>query len=332
MTVRTLNPVQSLLVRQVASVLSGSGPNAALLVLTYHRVLAAPDPMLTDEPDAEEFSRQLDLLGAHFNVLPLAEARDRLAAGTLPARAVCITFDDGYANNCEIAVPLLRQKGVPATVFVATGYLDGGRMFNDTVIESVRRSQAQLDLSPLGLGRYELKDWTARRQCVANILGQIKYLDPRERSHKAEQVAAAVGVDLPQDLMMTQAQVRRLADNGIEVGAHTVNHPILTRVSEEEARRELVESKARLEAITGRTVRFFAYPNGQPVRDYDSAHVRLARDAGFELAVATADGAVTRHSDAFQWPRISPWGGSVFRSALRMAVAFGARQQEKVAA
>ena len=93
------------------------------------------------------------LLAAHFTVLPLSEAVERLARGALPARAVCVTFDDGYADNYAVAAPILPGMGSAATFFVAARYLDGGRMWNDTIIEAVRRATGPtLELSGLGLG------------------------------------------------------------------------------------------------------------------------------------------------------------------------------------
>jgi peptidoglycan/xylan/chitin deacetylase (PgdA/CDA1 family) len=140
-----LPPLQSKLLQAAGTLASRRGP-ASLLVLIYHRVLPTRDPLLPDEPDAADFSAQMDLIGRNFRVLPLREAVQRLRSGDLPARSVSITFDDGYANNCEVALPILRERGIPATVFVATGFLNGGRMFNDTVIEAIRRAGAELDL------------------------------------------------------------------------------------------------------------------------------------------------------------------------------------------
>src|SRR5262249_56576651 len=115
-----------------------------------------------------------------FTVLPLPEAIERLRTGALPSRAAAITFDDGYADNCTVAMPILSRLRLPATFFVATGFLDGGRMWNDTVIESVRRAGDELDLSSLGLGHYSLPDATARRRAFAAILPALKYRGPHQ--------------------------------------------------------------------------------------------------------------------------------------------------------
>lgn len=325
-----LSTIETLAVRLIGKLTSRGDRRGSLLVLTYHRVLREPDPLMPGEPDALEFAAQMDMLSSIFNIIHLREARQRLLAGTLPLRAMCITFDDGYANNCEVALPILRERRIPATVFVATGYLNGGRMFNDTIIEAIRRAGPELDLTPLGLGAYDLRDIERRRHAIDQILPVIRPLDPEERSERAERIAAIVRVPLPDDLMMTEHQVRELADQGLEIGAHTVRHPILTSVSRERAKSEIEGSRRRLEEITGRPVTIFAYPNGRPGSDYDAYHVELVRESGFDLAVSTAPGAASAPCDLFQIPRTSPWGGASLRTALRLAMSYRARHYQCV--
>lgn len=313
------------LLRAAAAACSGGGPQASLLTLIFHRVLPEPDPMLPDEPDAARFAAQVELLASCFNVLPLREAVQRLRAGTLPSRAACITFDDGYANNCEVALPILAAQGVPATVFVAPGFLDGGRMFNDSIIEAVRRAPGRFDLRHCGLGEHRLDDVAARRALVDELLRHMKYLEPAERLARIAQVADAAGGTLPVDLMMSRDQVCQLHRSGIEIGAHTVDHPILTSVDDATAREQITAGKRELEEITGAPVRSFAYPNGKPRRDYDQRHVQMARESGFDLALTTAWGAAGRGSDPYQIPRVAPWDRTPLRFGLRLARA--ARQR-----
>jgi peptidoglycan/xylan/chitin deacetylase (PgdA/CDA1 family) len=289
------------------------------------------DPLLPDEPDATDFSAQMDMIGRNFRVLPLREAVQRLRSGSLPARSVCITFDDGYANNCDVALPILKARSIPATVFVAPGFLSGGRMFNDTVIEAVRRAPAELDLTREGLGRHVLADDAARVRAIAAILPALKYLPQAERLRRAAAVAERVGARLPDDLMMTDDQVRRLHREGIEIGAHTMNHPILANTDEVTARREIVDSKERLEEMIGARVSSFAYPNGGPTRDYTTRDVHLAREAGFDVAVSTAWGAATPQRDPLQIPRVAPWDRTAMRFAIRMVRAFVQRDPASVA-
>jgi peptidoglycan/xylan/chitin deacetylase (PgdA/CDA1 family) len=325
-----LDWLQRAALRASAALVAPGGRFGSLLVLIYHRVLARPDPLLADEPDTAAFAAQMDLIGGLFNVLPLPEAARRLASRSLPPRAVCITFDDGYANNADIAAPLLAARGMPATFFVATGFLDGGRMWNDTVIETLRRAPADLDLRGIGLGRHALPDMAARRQVAGTLLVQLKYLEPRERLDKAEALAAIVGAALPRDLMMSESQVRQLRALGMDVGAHSVTHPILAGIDEALARREIEGSRSRLEDIVGAPVQSFAYPNGRPGTDYLRSHVHMVRAAGFQIAVSTAWGAATVDTDPLQVPRVAPWDRSAGRYALRMLKAYTERRPATV--
>jgi peptidoglycan/xylan/chitin deacetylase (PgdA/CDA1 family) len=323
--IQALDPVRSALLKTAGAFMSSGGGARSLLVLIYHRVLPRADPLLRDEPDAAAFAGQMDLIRQNFNILPLSAAVERLARRDLPTRAVCITFDDGYANNCEVALPILSERGIPATVFVAPGFLSGGRMFNDTVIEAIRRAPAELDLTDINLGRHLLTDDESRTTAISHILPVLKYLPPRERLERAATIAERVGAELPSDLMMTAEQVRRLHRAGIEIGAHTVNHPILAKLDDATALLEIGASKHKLQEIIGAEVTSFAYPNGGPGRDYTGRDVALARQAGFRLAVSTAWGAADARRDPFQIPRIAPWDRSPLRFGLRMARAYGQR-------
>ena len=306
--------------RWMFNLLSPAGADARLSVLIFHRVLPKPDPLFPGEPDASRFEAQMHWLKTWFNVLPLPEAVERLRAGNLPARAASITFDDGYADNYTVALPILRRAGLPATFFIAAGYLDGGCMWNDTVINVIRKAPGpDLDLAQLKLGRYRVASLEDRRRSVGELLGKLKYLEPGERSGLVAELAGVAKIPPPRDLMLTTDQLRSLAAAGMTIGAHTISHPILSRVAEPEAHAEMAESKDRLEAITGRKVTLFAYPNGKPGTDYTMTHVRLAREAGFAAACSTGWGAAATGCDCFQIPRFTPWDRSRWRYALRLA-------------
>jgi peptidoglycan/xylan/chitin deacetylase (PgdA/CDA1 family) len=317
---------QAALLRSAGSLTAPGGRRGSLLVLIYHRVLPRADALLASEPDAATFAAQMDLVASLCRVLPLSEGVERLLAGTLPARAACITLDDGYANNLTVAAPILAQRRLPATVFVATGFIRGGCMWNDVVIESVRRAGAALDLGRLGLREYGCEDERARRAALEEILGALRYRSRAERDAAAAAIAEQVGCVPPDDLMMSEPQIRQLRSFGIAVGAHTMTHPILARTDPQSAREEVLGSKRALEDITGEPVLSFAYPNGRPGRDYDASHVELVRRGGFTVAVSTAWGAAGRAVDRLQVPRALPWDRSPLRFGARLLTTY--RQQQ----
>ena len=307
------------MLRLALSLASPAGPRGRLSILIFHRVLSQPDPLFPDLPDRVGFESRMRWVSRWFNVLPLAQAIDSLYAGTLAPRALAITFDDGYADNEEIAAPILERLGLSATIFVSTAFLGGGCMWNDRVIEAIRiTGRSELDLSGIGLMRYSLEGTEARRHTISSVLTGIKHL-PADRRHDAiDVIVGAAGTGHAPNLMMQPDQVRRWRARGMDVGAHTVTHPILTQLPRSAALNEIGASKAELERILGERVELFAYPNGAPGKDYGVEHASMVRDCGFSAAVSTAWGAASIHSDRFQLPRFSPWDRTRLRYGSRL--------------
>lgn len=307
------------LARAGLSLLSPAGTKARLSILIYHRVLPEPDPIFPDELCAFQFSQQLEWLKQLFNILPLDEAVSRLQTNQLPARPACITFDDGYADNAEVALPLLRRHALPATFFLGSGFLDGGRMWNDTIIESVRRARGDLlDLTRLGLGIYRLSTPAARREAIGALIDAHKYLPPAQRSEQVEAIREIVGEALPNNLMMCSEQVRELHDAGMGIGAHTVTHPILVRLNAAAARQEIADGREALQDIVGAPVDLFAYPNGRAGEDYAPEHVEMVKSLGFRAAVSTMWGAAQGAGKLYELPRFTPWDRTPERFSLRL--------------
>ena len=309
------------MIRISGQLLSPGGAQGRLSILIFHRVLAQSDPLMPGEPDVPRFEQLLRWVSDWFQVLPLDMAVKRLADGTLPPRAAAITFDDGYADNATQALPALQRAGLPATFFIATSFLDGGRMFNDTVIESVRACrQPWLDLEGCGLGRFAMDSIEARRMAIDRLLLVIRYLQPAQREATVAAVQQAAGAPMPDDLMMRSEQVIALRRAGMQIGAHTRTHPILTRLDDSAAAEEIVGGKRDLESLLGEPVTLFAYPNGKPGTDYGARHADMVREAGFAAAVSTAAGTGSRASDPYQLPRFLPWDRGRLRFGMRMLV------------
>jgi peptidoglycan/xylan/chitin deacetylase (PgdA/CDA1 family) len=266
-----------------------------LSILIYHRVLAQPDPLLPSLPDIQRFDRQMALLRCYFNVLPVGRALHLLQQQALPARAACITFDDGYADNAVHALPILQKYDLSATFFIASGYLNGGQMWNDDVIDHVRHA---------GLGM----------RVLDQLLQELKYLPFAQR----ERAARAITPARRQDLMLRTDQVRALHAAGMEIGAHTHRHPILSVVPDGEARADIAQGKAALEALIQAPVTLFAYPNGKPGPDYQQRHVEMVRELGFAAAFSTVAGVAYDGSDLLQLPRFTPWEPDRLRFLLRL--------------
>ncbi len=323
------------MLKLLLSALSPAGRKARLSILIFHRVFAKPDPLFPDEVDAARFDNICRWLRDWFNVLPLDEAVRRLADRRLPACAAAITFDDGYADNHDVALPILLRHGLPATFFIASGFLDGGRMWNDTIIEAVRRTrerelclqppvaphagQTVADSASSGLWHLPVGSTEDRRRALAALIRGAKYLPHLQRVALAGQVAAAAKADLTNDLMMRATQVVALHRAGMQIGAHTVSHPIMSALDDDQARAELTANRDMLQALLQAPVTLFAYPNGQPDIDWTARTAELVREVGFTAAVSTAWGAARHDTSLYALPRFTPWDLGRMRFGLSLA-------------
>ncbi len=291
-----------------------------LTILIYHRVHAVVDALFPSAADARRFDEQMSWISALLNIIPLPEAIGMLREDRLPDRAACITFDDGYADNVDAALPILLRHGLSATFFVASGFLDGGRMWNDTIIEAFRRAPGTVaDLEHLGLGRRVIDTPASRRAAIDEVIDKLKYAAPVTRQEQVDALARTIGETLPDDMMMRSDQVRALHAAGMTIGAHTVTHPILMQIDPREALAEIRGGREALQSILDAPVRLFAYPNGKPGTDYGPAHVAMVRELGFLAAMSTRRGAADTSSDLHQLPRFTPWGRTLLRFGIGLA-------------
>lgn len=287
-------------------------------VLLYHRVSDDPDPFFSPVPTGI-FARQMAALATCCTVFPLEELVERSARRDLPPRAVAITFDDGYRDNYENAFPVLRRLGLPATIFLATsGLTSDGLLWHDRVFAAFRATTAE---SVTFNGRhYPLVALPQKRAALASCLQRLRECDPRSRDELIDrltsllQVAPASPLDAPK---LIWPQVREMARHRITFGAHTVTHPILTRMPLGDAAGEILAAKATIEAELGAPVQLFAYPNGQRAEFNDSIKGVLA-EAGFLCAATTIWGPNTAETDPFELRRISLWDADPDTAILRL--------------
>lgn len=320
-TVRKLPRFSATAIRAIGDLIAPSGKGQGrLCIVNYHRILSAPDPLLESEPDIEMFRWQMKLLAECFNVMPLHDAVQCLGTGRMPPRAVAITFDDGYRSIHDLALPILRQGGLPATVFVTTGHMDDeGSMWNDVILEAIRGlPDVPLDLQDIDLGVYPMHSPEDRKRTVLSLTERSKYLPPGARMELTRKLQSLAGNMLQKELMLTSAMVRTLSLHDIEIGGHTVTHPILTRINDTSARAEIMDNKLHLERIIGKPVRLFAYPNGKKDADFGPRHVQMVKDAGYAAAFTTAAGAATGGHELFELPRGRPWDASPLLFAGRL--------------
>lgn len=310
-----------MILRALTALAAPAGPRSRLSVFYFHRTPAEPDPLLPGEPDARMFDRILGWIGAQFRVLDPLEACERLCDGTLPARPAVVTFDDGYRDNYTVALPILQRHRMRAAFFIATGFLDGGTMFNDRVIEAVRRSATSAASVPVDaagtMQAVPLRDDDDRRLAIERILRAIKHLEPDERMRRVAELEHGLGVVPRGGIMMRADEVSALARAGMCIGGHTRTHPILRVLDDEQAGVEIESGLSDLAGITGARPSLFAYPNGRPGDDFDARHVAMVERSGCRYAFTTQAGAAMGDTHRYALPRFTPWDRDALRFGLR---------------
>ncbi len=287
-------------------------------IFIFHRVLERSDPLFPDaEPDINRFDQIIAAISAVYNLLPLNEAVFRLQSGTLPDRAACITFDDGYLDNYLNAFPVLQKYNAPATIFIATRFMQGEVMWNDRIIEAVRSFSGTFELNELGVEKIDCCNDHNKRQVIRTLIEKVKYMSPEARMEAVTGVESLTGFVQKQRMMMCEDEIRRLHKHGVLIGAHTQSHPILASLDDEEAIREISGSKADVEAVLGEPVTSFAYPNGRYGRDYDKRHAKIVEDLGFDFAVSTNHGIAAGSHSLYELPRFTPWDTGLVKFMAR---------------
>lgn len=285
------------------------------IVLRYHCVVApGEDAERYAAPDicvpAPAFALEMAFVARAYRVVPLGELADALVGGgPLPPRALAITFDDGYADNYRHAFPILGRLGLPATIFLTTGCLAGvGGLLWMAAVRALVHCAEDKTLAVPGLGELDIGTPPARRDAARRLTRHLVPLDPGARTAKLHTLANAAGVDLGEALagtMLSWSEVREMAAAGISFGAHTVTHANVALVSMEDAAAEIEGSRQAIEAVTGKRVVDFAYPNAGGAHRYCGPEVaRLLRELGFRSAVTSWPGSVTPGSDPLLLPRL----------------------------
>jgi peptidoglycan/xylan/chitin deacetylase (PgdA/CDA1 family) len=256
-----------------------------LRVLTYHRVAEIDETphlnagLISATPAA--FGEQMEILTQHYHVVSMQtvlRAFERLQP--LPARAVLITFDDAYLDFAEHAWPAMSKLNLPATVFVPTAYPDQPkRMFWWDKVHQVCYQAGPEEIST-SIGEISLCTAEERQMALKKLQGQVKgRLHEEAMAFVDELHTRYVRDGNGEATVLSWNELRRLAKEGVTLGAHTQTHPILTRVSLEQARDEMLDSQADLRREIGDVLPIFSYPDG----GHTQAVIDVLKNADFKL-------------------------------------------------
>lgn len=301
---------------RVASVLDEAGIPALLLslrtrgaspwitVLTYHR--AAPrdeaqdfdDGVIDTTPDA--FDRHMAYLKKWFDVIGIDDLIAFRRGGPLAKNPVLVTFDDGYLDNHDVVLPILKKHGLKATFFIATHYIEERRLFWwDKINYVMKRSRrVAIELTYPAKETLELgPDEGARKRAIRRVLRIVKDHHGLDLERYLAELMAACDVPLPRDeeralanrMLMTWDHVKAIRAAGMDVQSHTSTHRVLQTLGDEELASELSTSREVLEGVLGEKVRAISYPVGKPLR-YTPGIRNAVRKAGYELGFSNATG------------------------------------------
>ena len=294
---------------------------AAFPILGYHRVNDDDDPFFPSLPSAV-FESHMAYLARSYRVMTVEDLVESMRRGTVPRNAIALTFDDGYRDNLTHAAPILARYGLPATIFLTTGLIGTGEVsWFDRVATAFKTATAESIVAPWG-ARLPLRATGDRLAALQAALTYLKGLGEEEFGRRLDRLLEALAPSDPgrwKGLMLEWDDVHALRGLGFSIGAHTVTHPILSRVSEERARTEITDSRRMIESACGVAPRAFAYPNGKE-QDYNDVVQRLIGDAGYTCALTSRFGLNTSRTPVYELRRGGPWEHDVAAFAMKLSM------------
>jgi len=280
-------------------------------IINFHRV-ADDRPyswMPLGSTELREFENRISYICSKYKLLTLQELADHISTGEpLLCDSMVLTFDDGYKDMYYNAYPVLRKYGAPATVFLATGHIGTGELFWWDKIGYVIYN-CRLDRIQLNGVSHSLRTTEEKRKTVDALLAEADIGSEDQKKMLINNLVTASGVKIPdglgEELTLSWSEIRAMSNNGIDFGAHTVTHPILTRISLEQAKSEIFQSKSEIENRLNKPVTAFAYPRGM-AGDFNTQTMALLKQAGFKCAVTAIPSMVSQQTDAYGLGRIAP--------------------------
>jgi peptidoglycan/xylan/chitin deacetylase (PgdA/CDA1 family)/CelD/BcsL family acetyltransferase involved in cellulose biosynthesis len=292
-----------------------------LQILIFHKVNDDFDPYLTATPVAA-FRKQMEYLARNFRVISLDDfIRNGLPANG-PGYYLAITFDDGYRDNYLWAFPILSKLGLPATVFLATGYIESGELpwYDQVCLAFKLTSRSSIELDALGERELNLAGDRNRLQVLAQTLAALRRMPESRRQAVLQElfrvlrVPRALTVPNP---MLGWDEIRKMKKQGIAFGAHTITHPVLAKLDYPRLGEEVLGSKRTIEDRLQSSIQHFAYPFGR-ARDIGDEARQVVREAGFKTAVTTEWGVNRVGDDPFDLKRFTPWGSNLGTFAISL--------------
>jgi len=270
-------------------------------ILMYHRVSPMRYAWCPNGVNPYNFDKQMKYLSQNYEIISLnklAEHMRRRRKTELHRKCVAITFDDGYKDNYIYAYPILKKYNIPATIFLTTGYIGTGNLLWWDKVRYLIHHTYLDKLSLKELGKYSLRSEREKNNSSSMIIEQMKTFTEVRKDRIINELLNISGIEIPADLgeeiILSWDEIKEMNNGGITIGAHTVNHRILTNLPLEEARGEIVQSKKDIEKMMGNQVTAFSYPNG----DFNADIAKLVSEIGFTCAVTVLPNKLIDPSDS----------------------------------
>lgn len=283
------------------------------LVLCYHNVGVSKDikhGWISEKRSmpANLFNAQMKWLSNNADVVPLSQLFEDIDRRNKARIRVAITFDDGYFNNIEYAIPILKKLNLPMTWFVATGYVEDAKRLPwwDLLDYILENSKSVIELKePEVAGSYDLNQTKDKQWFNNELRSIIKMSSPGRRDAINQDIRNSLPdiESLPGNAFSRIDEVAQAVGPLVELGGHTETHPNVTLCSPAELEHELNNNKEKLESITGEQINWFAYPFGNK-HSFDEASAQIIRAAGFKGAVSLVPGVVTKKTNRYAVPRL----------------------------
>lgn len=290
-----------------------------LAILYYHHILEKPNVFNSSDICKKEFEEQITYLKGIFNIVTLQDAMQDLKYGRLKRNSLVITFDDGYKDNFDYAAPILEKHNAHATFFVATEGAKQAVLWNNVIEQSIIKTtkltipkmiiDEEIDISTLSL----------KIHAITLLMSVMKRMPNKERKQKIEQLSKHLEITTFDRITMNEEEIASLSAKGFEIGAHTHSHTILSAEHIDDCKKEIEMSKSILENITGKKIKYFAFPNGSFDTDFNSQHRNLIKKIGFEASFSTNDGGCFKDSNIFSLSRFMTIKKSLPLFALSIA-------------
>ena len=291
------------------------------IVIIYYHKFKSKKPWFLPGISPKVFEKEMKYLKKMFSILSLEELVNCInEKKKLPKRLAIITFDDGYKDNYQYAFPILKKYQIPATLFITTGNINDRTLFWwDQLNYIIHHSK----ISKLNLNEYGKRDFCSllSKRETYNYLGQsFNNLNTVDREQIISKLKQLTKVQIPpniaEEFILSWDEIKEMSEYGINIGSHTVTHPILSKIPLENAKYEIQRSKKDIEHHINKKITSFCYPNGKQ-SDFNKDIIKIVKDSGYKCAVTTIASSNFTKKQLYQLGRFSTgWNYSSFKFSI----------------